>query len=633
MAGSSKQLTGIKQLTLTGYTNATKDSGTIYFVRDTSEGSTNGDGSIYIGTKQYASFSSVSAAAVKKLTDSVASACGFVTVTDGSYISSMPKTGTTYLTSSSTVTLTEALVVLDKAIKANADAITANKITAADNSVTVTSAATGTTVGVKLKTDGGLVLDESGLSVNSAALVQYTGANAIAVSDAVSGKKTISLTIDPSDKILSQSATGLKATVTLASVATDAGYASTYVLKDRDGNQLGSKINIPQDQFLSSATFIASATAEDKGHDSSVVTGDPYVKFVFIMKNTAATTPLTSYTYVPMKSLVDVYTGTNGVKIESYGVSGVVDPASETYLTVSATGFKVTGIDAINTIANNNAAAITALQTATGTLDTSLTAEIAAREAVDGITGQTYTAPTGTNYLGAATSLNNADTLLDKAVKNVSDSVTAITATTLGDYYKKTETSSSTQISGAIKTVTDANAATQAEVTYVSGVVNGMYTNAQIDDKVTAAAAASKTVVTQGRGVTVTSNTAADGHVEYNVAGNIATAAAVGMVKAGASISADTDGTLGIVTGTLKVASAVNADSAATAAKLDHTLSIKQGTGDTATYNGTADTSVELQSTVVTADTASGAAVTVASSTASNVVTYTVGLQITGDDI
>ena len=57
-----------------------------------------------------------------------------------------------------------------------------------------------------------------------------------------------------------------------------------------------------------------------------------------------------------------------------------------------------------------------------------LTAEITARKAVDGQTGQTYVANSGYKYLSAATSLNNADVLLNNAITaETSNRATAIT--------------------------------------------------------------------------------------------------------------------------------------------------------------------------------------------------------------
>ena len=55
--------------------------------------------------------------------------------------------------------------------------------------------------------------------------------------------------------------------------------------------------------------------------------------------------------------------------------------------------------------------------------DSALTAEIEARKAVDGQTGQTYAANANANYIGKATSLNDADIKLDIALKALDDDV------------------------------------------------------------------------------------------------------------------------------------------------------------------------------------------------------------------
>jgi hypothetical protein len=73
---------------------------------------------------------------------------------------------------------------------------------------------------------------------------------------------------------------------------------------------------------------------------------------------------------------------------------------------------------------------------------TALTAEIAARKAVDGQNGDTYAANTNTNFITGATSLNDADVKLDAAIKALSgDTDAAIkaldssTATTDSGHY------------------------------------------------------------------------------------------------------------------------------------------------------------------------------------------------------
>lgn len=56
---------------------------------------------------------------------------------------------------------------------------------------------------------------------------------------------------------------------------------------------------------------------------------------------------------------------------------------------------------------------------------TALTSEIAARKAVDGQTGSTYSKNTSANYISAATSLNDADVKLDAALKTANTNISA----------------------------------------------------------------------------------------------------------------------------------------------------------------------------------------------------------------
>lgn len=59
--------------------------------------------------------------------------------------------------------------------------------------------------------------------------------------------------------------------------------------------------------------------------------------------------------------------------------------------------------------------------------DSALAAEIAARKAVDGQDGDTYAANANTNYIGSATTLNDADIKLDAALKALDDKINNIT--------------------------------------------------------------------------------------------------------------------------------------------------------------------------------------------------------------
>ena len=81
--------------------------------------------------------------------------------------------------------------------------------------------------------------------------------------------------------------------------------------------------------------------------------------------------------------------------------------------------------------------ALTARKNDTDVLATSLTAEITARKAVDGQTGQTYAANTSAKHISAATSLNDADIKLNNAItaetKARQDAIGALDATVSGN--------------------------------------------------------------------------------------------------------------------------------------------------------------------------------------------------------
>ena len=71
-----------------------------------------------------------------------------------------------------------------------------------------------------------------------------------------------------------------------------------------------------------------------------------------------------------------------------------------------------------------------------------LDAEIAARKAVDGQTGQTYAANTGATYISGANDLNDADVKLDAALKSLADRVSGLDYTdtvVAGQYVTKVD--------------------------------------------------------------------------------------------------------------------------------------------------------------------------------------------------
>lgn len=173
---------------------------------------------------------------------------------------------------------------------------------------------------------------EAAIETLTTETVNVSGNNAIEVTGE-GAAKTISLKLDGTDKILSQSADGLKATIQLKTITEGLGenISKEYALVGSDGTtELGARIQIEKDRFLKSATY------SEEAHK---------ISFVFNLADGTEST-----TEVDLSGLVDVYTASNGISKVGSNFQGVVDPNSELFLTVSADGFKLSGIaDAINT--------------------------------------------------------------------------------------------------------------------------------------------------------------------------------------------------------------------------------------------------------------------------------------------
>ena len=108
-----------------------------------------------------------------------------------------------------------------------------------------------------------------------------------------------------------------------------------------------------------------------------------------------------------------------------------------------------------------------------------LSAEIAARKAVDGQTGDTYTKNTSANYIAQATSLNDADIKLDEALKAVDDAM--LTGVTEGNAITVSEKTAKNQtISLKLDTTTKPTGFKNAD-NVLSITDNGLYLSSIID--------------------------------------------------------------------------------------------------------------------------------------------------------
>lgn len=214
-----------------------------------------------------------------------------------------------------------------------------------------------------------------------------------------------------------------------------------YALYNGDGVQLGNSIKIYKDQS------IVSITLED--NDGSGQTGQ-YLKYTYIDASGD-----TQSTYVNISSLLVEAEFKSGVTADSNGiVHGVVDSTSENFLTVGADGFKLSGVqDAINSAVNG---VDTALQELSGSVQTFSAATVSEIERIEGKLSDdekviaesinqlnakldrtesgaglnedgTYAPHSTAKYIKNASSLNEADMMLDSALKALEESMTGST--------------------------------------------------------------------------------------------------------------------------------------------------------------------------------------------------------------
>ncbi len=125
---------------------------------------------------------------------------------------------------------------------------------------------------------------------------------------------------------------------TLSSITANDGMVSSYQLK-KDGVGVGDVINIPKDQVLDSAEIKTVDTA-DSPYTGAVV-GDKYIEFLFQNSNPQ---------YLPVQDLVDVYTGSGYITIDSSNDISLDYSSLKTQLTAD--------LDVVKTVNTNRVAGI-----------------------------------------------------------------------------------------------------------------------------------------------------------------------------------------------------------------------------------------------------------------------------------
>ena len=221
-------------------------------------------------------------------------------------------------------------LLLSQRIDENAKQIKENKVSSNRKTITITGPTeNGTNIDVNVDNKT-IVANESGtLSVSSDALVQYAGENAINVSDVTGGVKTISLVVNPNDKILTNDVQGLLATLSLKWNHADAtGEKDEIQLIGKDGIVI-SRIDV--------ADFIKDGILDNVVLNSADA-NNPYLSFTF---NSASGKETIN---VPVKDLVEIYFAGNGLELNENTFSIKIDNSSEVFLTVSNDGLRLSGI-------------------------------------------------------------------------------------------------------------------------------------------------------------------------------------------------------------------------------------------------------------------------------------------------
>lgn len=254
-------------------------------------------------------------------------------------------------------------------------------------------ASSGSTITITDGADGGINLE-----VVSSALTQYVGKDAIVVGEDLGGEKEISLKLNAADKVLSQNESGLLTNINLTWSTSDG-----LKLIGKEGTEIAC---IPATDFIKDGMLenveLVKLTGGTEQNPSGVTDGT-YLKFTF---NTDGGSKVL---YVNVTSLIDIYTGTNGVQVSGKQISAVKDTSSETFLEITSTGIKVTGIqNAINSAKGDAQAAIDKIEESVGLSASG-----------DHIT-------TSGNYTSGATTIAGEIDALDEQVKTNTDDITKI---------------------------------------------------------------------------------------------------------------------------------------------------------------------------------------------------------------
>ena len=211
--------------------------------------------------------------------------------------------------------------------------IARGEVTSKDKTVKMTDGTDGG-FDVAVNIDGTTIIKNTSsgvLSVASGALTQYKGSNAVKVSEVdPENNKTVSLSINSNDKVLTQSNDGL--------------FANINLTWDREqGLKLIGKDSI-EIATIPAADFIKDGMLENATYDEETH------KITLTFNTAAGKQPIE----LNLSDLVDTYEAGNGLELTGkvFSIKKSAEADSEGFLKVGTDGIKVSGVqDAINTAA------------------------------------------------------------------------------------------------------------------------------------------------------------------------------------------------------------------------------------------------------------------------------------------
>lgn len=361
-------------------------------------------------------------------------------------------------------------------------------VSSPNETITVTEGTEGSNTQLEVNIDRETIIQDTAtkkLKVASSALVQYQGENAINISDVdnTTNTKTVSLTVDNTDLYLKNTSDGLKADISIAQFDGDAinslfgsdaaNIAKAYALVDKNGNPVtgtngNQVITIPKDSALLDVKLSYATTSAKPTYSTASGEWTEIAQALRVEENLAL-----CFAYRLQDGTVKIEAISvgnflresefaDGLQVQNGIVKVVVDPQSESNLTVTSNGIKLTGLndglaEARTTLTEN--AAITVPSTGapdiivTKTVDsddshynysitgqdlasaTLLTAEVTRAtnqentiEAAVGLNASGQHVTTAGNYTSSATTIAGEIDALDIALKGVRDDLDDITA-------------------------------------------------------------------------------------------------------------------------------------------------------------------------------------------------------------